>query len=250
MSGLRFDNLDFRETVAALKGALDRRARGYVVTPNIDHVVRYQRHADFHAACDGAAFRLADGVPLVWALRLLGQPIKARVAGSDLLPALCEMAAAEGYTIFLCGGGSGVAGQAAANLAGRFRGLRIAGTYTPPEMFEHEGHQAEAAVRAVNWAKPDILFVVLGSPKQELWTHRHWDRLQVTIAVCCGAALDYAAGVKARAPHWMQRAGLEWVWRLAHEPGRLWRRYLVQDAAFLGIFMKEWWGRRTRTWGR
>jgi len=250
VSGLLFDNLDLRETVATLRGALARRSRGYVVTPNIDHVVRYQKHSGFRASCDGAALRLADGVPLVWALRLLGQPIRTRVAGSDLLPALCEMAAEEGYTIFLCGGGRGVADRAAANLAERFPGLRIAGTYTPPLMSDHEGCEAKAAVCAVNSAKPDILFVGLGSPKQELWTHRHWDRLHVTLAVCCGAALDYAAGVKARAPLWMQRTGLEWLWRLVHEPSRLWRRYLVQDAAFLSIFVREWWRRRTRIWGR
>ena len=250
VSGLQFDNLDLRETVATLRGILARRGRGYVVTPNIDHVVRYQKHVGFRASYDEAALRLADGVPLVWASRLLGQPLKARVAGSDLLPALCEMAAGEGYTVFLCGGASGVADKAAVALARRFPGLRVVGTYTPPEMFEYEGLQAEIAVRAVNEAKPDILFVALGSPKQELWTHRNWDRLQVTVAVCCGAALDYAAGVKSRAPLWLQRVGLEWLWRLAHEPRRLWRRYLVQDAAFLGIFMKEWWGRRTRTWGR
>lgn len=102
------------------------------------------------------------------------------------------------------------------------------------------------AVHVVNQAKPDILFVGLGSPKQELWVHRYWDRLACTVAVCCGAAIDYAAGVKPRAPLWMQRAGLEWLWRLAHEPRRLWRRYLVDDVAFLGIFLREWWRLRVR----
>jgi len=250
VSGVQLDDLDLRETIAILKAALARRVRGYVVTPNIDHIVRYQKHPAFRASYDAAALRLADGVPVVWASRLLGQPLKARVAGADLLPALCEMAAGEGYSIFLCGGESGVAERAAAALARRFPGVRIAGMYTPPQKFQYEGLQAEAAVRAVNETKPDILCVALGSPTQELWTHRYWDQLQVTVAVCCGAALDYAAGVKVRAPLWMQRAGLEWLWRLAHEPGRLWKRYLVQDAAFLGIFMKEWWERHTRTWGR
>jgi N-acetylglucosaminyldiphosphoundecaprenol N-acetyl-beta-D-mannosaminyltransferase len=86
----------------------------------------------------------------------------------------------------------------------------------------------------------------MGSPKQELWVHRHWDRLACTVAVCCGAAIDYAAGVKPRAPRWMQRAGLEWFWRLVHEPRRLWRRYLVDDVAFLGIVLSEWWRLRVR----
>jgi N-acetylglucosaminyldiphosphoundecaprenol N-acetyl-beta-D-mannosaminyltransferase len=101
-------------------------------------------------------------------------------------------------------------------------------------------------VAAVRAARPDLLFVGLGSPTQELWVHRYWDRLACTVAVCCGAAIDYAAGVKPRAPLWMQRAGLEWLWRLAHEPRRLWRRYLVDDVAFVGIVLREWWRLRVR----
>ena len=95
-------------------------------------------------------------------------------------------------------------------------------------------------------ARPDILFIGLGSPKQECWVYGQWARLSAVVAVCCGAALDYAAGTKPRAPGWMRRGGLEWLWRLAREPGRLWRRYLVRDLAFVGIVLKEWWRRRAR----
>jgi N-acetylglucosaminyldiphosphoundecaprenol N-acetyl-beta-D-mannosaminyltransferase len=246
VADLLIDNLNLSEAVALLDRALARGARGYVVTPNVDHVVQYQRDAAFRAACDGAALRLPDSVPLVWASRLLGQPLRARVAGADLVPALCEMAAVRGHTVFLFGGRRDVAGQAAQRLAARFPRLRVAGTYTPPEEFEPAGPSAEAAVRAVNLARPALLFVGLGTPKQELWVNRYWDRLEATVVVCCGAAIDYAAGVQVRAPGWMQRAGLEWVWRLGHEPRRLWKRYLVRDAAFVGILLKEWWRRRIR----
>ena len=152
--------------------------------------------------------------------------------------------------MFFLGGQPGVAHMAAQRLEARFPGLHVAGTYSPPEHFQPEGAAAEAAVHAVNEVEPTLLFVALGSPKQELWVHRHWDRLDTIVAVCVGAALDFAAGSRPRAPGWMQRAGLEWLWRLALEPGRLWKRYLVRDAAFLGIFLTEWWRERIKTPGR
>jgi N-acetylglucosaminyldiphosphoundecaprenol N-acetyl-beta-D-mannosaminyltransferase len=228
------------QTVAAVARALARGLRGYVVTPNVDHLVLYQESEGFRAACDGASLRLADGMPIVWASRLLGRPLQARVAGADLFPRLCEMAAARGHRVFLLGGGAGVAERVAVRFAARFPGLRIAGVYAPPDRFEREAQASESAVRAVNAAKPALLFVALGTPKQELWVHRHWGRLDAGVALCCGAAFDFVAGVQIRAPVWMQRAGLEWLWRLARDPGRLWRRYLVRDAAFVGIFVKEW----------
>ena len=242
------DDLTLHEAVAGFDRAIARGARGwgYVVPVNVDVVVRYRQDAAFRVACERAALRVADGMPVVWATRLLGRPLRARVTGADLLPALCRSAAARGHTVFLLGGRPGVAHMAAGRLADRFPGLQVAGAYSPPDSFEPEGEAAEAAVLAVNAVKPSLLFVALGSPKQELWVHRHWDRLDTIVAVCVGAAIDFAAGTRARAPDWMQQAGLEWLWRLAREPGRLWRRYLVQDAAFLGIILKEWWSERIK----
>jgi N-acetylglucosaminyldiphosphoundecaprenol N-acetyl-beta-D-mannosaminyltransferase len=244
--GMVFDALSLPEAVDAIVDAATRGERGYVVTPNVDHVVRFQRDPDFRAAYAGAALCLADGVPVVWAAGFLGIPLKGRVAGADLLPAVCGAAAGRGLSIFLLGGEEGVAGAAASALAARFPGLRVAGTHTPPRGFGADAAATDAAITAVNAARPDILFIGLGSPKQECWIHAHWDRLSAVIAVCCGAALDYAAGTRRRAPRWMRLSGLEWVWRLAAEPGRLWRRYLVRDTAFVGIVLKEWWRRRAR----
>ncbi|MDR5709090.1 MAG: WecB/TagA/CpsF family glycosyltransferase, partial [Armatimonadota bacterium] len=223
--------------------------RGYIVTPNTDHVVRYHRDPAFRKAVDGAWLRLADGMPVVWASRLVGNPLPERVAGSDLLPELCRLAAERAYSVFFLGGRAGVARQAAENLKSRYRGLKVAGTYTPVEGFAQDPYDQEAAVEAVNRTEPDILFVGLGSPVQELWVHRNWDRLRVRVAVCCGAALDYAAGTQPRAPWWMRRAGLEWLWRLVHEPRRLWRRYLVDDLAFFGLVLQAVWAKRVRRRG-
>lgn len=250
IGNLRFDALDLPQTVAVVERALAAGTRGYIVTPNVDHLIEYRRNGAYQTACDAAALRLADGMPIVWASRLLGRSLPARVAGSDLLPALCRMAASNGCTVFLLGGAAGVAQQAAARLTERFPGLRIAGVHAPPERFASDGAAALEAVRIVNAVKPALLFVGLGAPKQELWVHRHWSRLDVTVAVCCGAAIDFAAGTQVRAPRWMQWAGLEWVWRLAREPGRLWRRYLVRDAAFMGIFLREWWSVQTHIFSK
>lgn len=244
--GMAIDSLSLPEAVDTIIGAAGRRERGYVVTPNVDHVVRYQGDPAFRAAYAGAALCLADGVPVVWAARLVGAPLRGRVAGADLLPALSAAAAARGLSIFLIGGGDGVAAAAAAALAARFPGLRVAGTHTPPLGFGDDAASTATAIEAVNAARPDILFVGLGSPKQEYWVHGQWDRLSAPVGVCCGAAIDYAAGTKSRAPGWMRGAGIEWIWRLAAEPSRLWRRYLVRDAAFVGIVLKEWWRRRVR----
>lgn len=242
-----FDRLTMSAAVAVVATALQHGSRGYVVTPNIDHVVRARRTSHLRAVYESALLSLADGMPLVWASRLMGRSLPERLAGSDLLPALCALAAERGHSVFLLGGGRHTVERAAVNLGIRFPGLRIVGTHSPPPEFTPEGDAAETAVAAVAQARPDVLFVGLGSPKQELWVYRHWDRLACTVAVCCGAAIDYAAGVKPRAPVWMQRAGLEWFWRLIHEPRRLWRRYLVDDVAFLGIVLREWWRLRVRT---
>lgn len=247
--GIDFADGRPEDALAAVESALRGRERGYVVTPNVDHMVRLHRDPGFRRAYEDAAFRFADGMPLVWASRLLGRPLRGRMAGSDLLPALAEMAAARGYTIFLLGGGEGVSLRAAMALRARFPVLRVAGVHAPPGRFGEDAVSSDAAIDAVAAARPDILFVGLGSPKQELWVHRHWERLACTVAVCCGAAIDFIAGAQTRAPAWMQRSGLEWLWRLAHNPRRLWRRYLVDDAAFLGIFLKEWWRLRVRKQG-
>jgi N-acetylglucosaminyldiphosphoundecaprenol N-acetyl-beta-D-mannosaminyltransferase len=246
--GMPVHRVDLGGAASAIFNALDAGRRGYVVTPNAQHVVLWRRDPAFRAACEGAALRLADGMSLVWASRLLGRPLPGRAAGSDLLPAVCQGAAARGWSVFLCGGREGVVQRAAERLQRRYPGLRIAGAYTPADRFTPTGDAAEDAVRAVNRARPDILFVGLGAPAQELWVHAHWDRLDARVAICCGAAIDYAAGVRRRAPVWMRRTGLEWLWRFGAEPRRLWHRYMVLNTVFLGICLAEW--RRQRAEAR
>lgn len=248
--GIAFDNVTMPEALERLTGLVSGGGKHVVTTANVDHVVRLQRDEAFREAYRNASLAVADGMPVVWASRLFGRPLKARVAGSDLMVQVCALAAARGWSVYFLGGKPGVAERAAENLKHRFGGLVVAGCDAPPLGFESDVVENHRAIERVKAARPDILFLALGAPKQEKWVTRHLDALPVKVAVCVGAGVDFAAGILRRAPRWMQRAGLEWVWRLAQEPGRLWRRYLVEDAAFLGILWHEWRRSRVRTPGR
>jgi N-acetylglucosaminyldiphosphoundecaprenol N-acetyl-beta-D-mannosaminyltransferase len=243
--GIAIDNLTMAQALERLRILLlDEGGRHYVVTPNVDHVVRLQRDTIFLQAYAGAALVLADGMPLVWASRSLGRPLKMRVTGADLLPRACQMAASLGKSVFLLGGADGVAERAAHNLRLASPGLRIAGTYSPPMGFERDAAEDRGVVERINRAQPDVLAIGLGAPKQELWIARHRRELIFSVALCIGGAIDLAAGVAARAPVWMQQGGLEWLWRLMQEPRRLWKRYLVDDLGFAPLVLREWQRRR------
>jgi N-acetylglucosaminyldiphosphoundecaprenol N-acetyl-beta-D-mannosaminyltransferase len=242
--GIAIDNVTMAQAVNIVRELLRQgKARHYVVTPNTDHIVRLHKDAAFRKAYAGASLVLADGMPLIWASRALGRPLKARVTGADLLPAVGEMAAAAGKSLFILGGRPGIAERAARNLQARYPGLRIAGTYAPPMGFERDPAENQRIVERINRAQPDVLAIGLGAPKQELWIAAHHRKLEFGVALCIGAAIDFAAGALERAPLWMQEQGLEWLWRLAQEPGRLWKRYLVEDMAFARIVAREWWQR-------
>lgn len=243
--GIAIDNVSQPEAVVRLRELLEDGGRHYVVTPNVDHVVRLQKDPEFREAYRGASLVVADGMPVVWASRLLGKGLKQRVTGSDLVPEVCRLAAESGRTVFFLGGNPGVAEKAGENLRSAYPELKVAGSYAPPFGFEKDPARDAEAVRRVNEAKADVILVALSAPKQEKWIHRHRDRLRFRLALCIGCALDYPAGTAHRAPAWMRRMGLEWLWRIGLEPKRLARRYLVEDMAFIGIFLREWLAERS-----
>lgn len=239
--GIGIDNLNNDEAVEAVRRLLDAgKGQHYVVTPNVDHVVRLESDAAFRQAYAGASLVLPDGMPVVWASRVLGKPLKDRVTGADLLPRACAMAARDGRSIFLLGGREGVGELAARNLAEKYPGLRIAGVYSPPLGFERDAAENRRIAAIVNRARPDILVLGLGAPKQELWIAAHRKSLDFGVALCVGAAIDFAAGTVSRAPRVLRNTGFEWAWRLVREPRRLWKRYLVDDMAFGRIVLREW----------
>ena len=238
--GISIHNMNMEEAIEEIHALVSGGGKHFVATPNVDHIVRLHRDREFLEVYQKASLVVADGLPIIWASRLLGKPLKERVAGSDLILPVCELAAKEGFSIYFLGGERGVAEKAGEKLKLLFPSLQIAGSYAPPFGFESDTAENQRIVQMINEAKPDILFVALGAPKQEKWIARHIEELRIKMALCVGAGIDFIAGAAKRAPRWMRGVGLEWLWRLVHDPKRLWKRYLVQDAKFLGIFFDEW----------
>jgi len=244
--GVFIDNLDMAGALAQIERLMAGGGQALVVTPNVQHINLIRKDADFRAAYASASLVLPDSVPLIWLSRLLGLRLKARVAGSDILPAFCPLAAAKGYRPFLLGSLSGVAARAAEILERDNPGLTTAGVYSPPLGFERSAEECRKAVAAVRAARPDVLFVGLGSPKGEIWASRNLEDLGVPVTICVGAAFDFITGRLRRAPQWMQRAGLEWFFRLIQEPRRMWRRYILGNAEFLIFLVRSIIEGRTR----
>ena len=245
MFGLHFDRVTLGGAVDQVMVAARRRNTGLVVTPNVDQIVKFDRDPFMHDVYRSAMHVYADGMPLVWVSRML-EPggLPERVTGADLLPAVCDAASREGASVYFFGGAPGVAQLAGNRMRERFSGLKLAGCCCPPHGFEHEPALSARLVDDINRSGADIVFLGVGAPKQEKWGHRHLDRLRVGPILCVGAALNFAAGLATRAPRMVQHSGFEWAWRLALEPRRLWRRYLVDDVRILMLAHQEY--RRNR----
>jgi exopolysaccharide biosynthesis WecB/TagA/CpsF family protein len=238
VAGVEFDAVDFGQaTDAIVKLAKDGR-RHHVVTGNVDHLMLLRRDPEFRRAYEMASLRVADGSPVVWLSKLIGTPLPERVTGSDLFPLVCERAQTEGLSIGVLGGREEGVPRALARLSIDYPNLRVAGFHCPPEGFEDDPELSAEAVAAVNEMQPDLLFVCLGAPKQERWWARNHLEVGPTVALHFGAAVDFYAGVVQRAPALFQRAGLEWLYRVLREPGRMWRRYLVRDMRFLAVMAR------------
>jgi N-acetylglucosaminyldiphosphoundecaprenol N-acetyl-beta-D-mannosaminyltransferase len=238
--GLQFQPLAFDAAVEAIAAAAQQRERALVITPNVDHIVTVQQRPEVRQIYRSARFVFADGMPVIWASRFIrGKALPGRVTGADLLPALCARAAERGLSVAFIGGLPGIAQRAAEVMRARHPTLKVVGVHCPPFGFESDPRQTQDIIDLCRAARPDLLFFGVGAPKQEIWSHTHLDQLDVGVVLCIGAALDFAAGTLQRAPLWMQRSGLEWLWRMAQDPRRLLKRYLVRDTAFLGIAARE-----------
>lgn len=212
---------------------------GFVVTPNLDHICLAERLPGIRAAYDEAFLSLADGMPLLWWTRWMGQALPEKVSGSDLVHPLCKQAARLGLRVFILGAPPGVARRAAERLTRQIPSLQVCGTLAPPLGFENVPETSARVFQQVQRAKPDLVFIALGCPKQENWMRVHHRALAPALLVGVGAAIEFVAGTQRRAPSWLSEAGLEWLHRLCHDPKRLWHRYLVRDAASLLICLRS-----------
>lgn len=226
------DAVTFEEALNAIEALAGR--GGAVFTPNVDHVVTAERNEEFAAAYDAAEVSVADGQWVVWAARALGTPLPEKISGSDLTLPLAKRLGARGRSIYFVGGAKGAARKAAQRLTAEC-GVRTAGI--------EDGRIDLAAPDAallgrIQAARPDVVLVALGSPKQELWIHRNVAALRPAVLLGVGATLDFLAGHVRRAPPWISKSGLEWAFRLALEPRRLARRYLLDDPRFAAIVLR------------
>jgi N-acetylglucosaminyldiphosphoundecaprenol N-acetyl-beta-D-mannosaminyltransferase len=233
------DNVTMQETLDAIEGFVAKGTPCYITNPNVDIVIRYNRDDEFERYYKEGALCVADGVPILWAAKFLGTPLKEKVSGSDLVPRVCELAHAKGYKLFFLGGRPGAADAAKRKLQESLIDLKVVGTYAPPLGFEKDESELRKIALMIKEAKPDILFVGLGAPKQERWIKQYHQQLAVPVSMGVGVTFEFIAGIVKRAPKWMQKIGFEWLWRLSMEPGRLWRRYLIDDMQFFGLILKQ-----------
>jgi N-acetylglucosaminyldiphosphoundecaprenol N-acetyl-beta-D-mannosaminyltransferase len=226
-----------RTALAQIERWIASGERRYVCVTGVHGVMESQDDPTLRDIHNAAGMVTPDGMPLVWLSRLWGHPEVERVYGPDLMVACCAASATSGHRHFFYGGGPGVPEKLAARLTARFPALIVAGTWSPP-FHELTDSEAEEVVQRIAAARPDILWVGLSTPKQERWMARFVGRVPVPVMIGVGAAFDMHAGLKRQAPRWMQRAGLEWVFRLAVEPRRLWRRYLRNNPRFIWYLLR------------
>lgn len=232
LGGVLLHAITEAQCVAHVADALAAGRGGWIVTANLDHLRRLRHAADFQACYAQANVAVADGMPLVWAARLQGTPLPARVAGSDLIFSLSAMAGAGRRRVFFLGGDAGTAEAAAEQLAARFPGLVVAGTECPAFGFERDPVQMAALRDRLAASRADLVFVALGSPKQELLIARLRDVSPQAWWIGIGISFSFVTGDVVRAPRWVQKLGLEWLHRLVQEPRRLAKRYLVHGLPF------------------
>jgi len=230
--GVGVSALNLDSALAAVAQALERKTKGYICVTGVHGVSEAQTSPDVRRILNRAFLNTPDGMPMVWMGRLQGLKDMRRVYGPDLMLRVCEYTQKRGFTHFLYGGAPGVAQDLKLRLEQRFPGLRIVGCHTPPFRPSTEPEEEELR-RQFQALKPDVVWVGLSTPKQEKFMADHWRELDATLFFGVGAAFDFFTGRVRQAPLWMQRAGLEWLFRLCSEPRRLWKRYLKNNPLFI-----------------
>jgi N-acetylglucosaminyldiphosphoundecaprenol N-acetyl-beta-D-mannosaminyltransferase len=235
---------DYDRVVEWMDATVAAGERGYLTAAAVNLVMSAREHAETLDAVLGATLVVPDGQPLVWALHALGHRGATRIYGPDLMAHHCARAAQAGTPIYLYGGRTPQALELLRErLCERFAGLEIVGGYSPP-FTPLTPAEEERVIESIDSSGADVVWVGIGQPKQELWMARMRPRLQAPLLVGVGAAFDFHAGLVPQAPAWMQRNGLEWTYRLAHEPRRLWRRYARHNPRFVAAFARQYASQR------
>jgi N-acetylglucosaminyldiphosphoundecaprenol N-acetyl-beta-D-mannosaminyltransferase len=235
--GVHFSNLDGPELIGLLDGRITEVKKTQVCFVPTNSILAARKSKFVMDVYNSADVVMCDGVPVQWASRMLGTPLKQRLTGFDFFPHFIQHCAEKKYSVYFLGAKEGVAKQLATQYQSRYPGIRVAGYYTPPFAAAFSDDQNKAMLSAINAAKPDVLFVSLTAPKQDIWIHQQLEHLNVKLAIGVGAAFDSEAGSLKRAPIFMQQMGLEWFYRFLQEPGRMFRRYFIEAPVFVPLVM-------------
>jgi N-acetylglucosaminyldiphosphoundecaprenol N-acetyl-beta-D-mannosaminyltransferase len=237
---------DYEHTMDWIDATIARRDKGYVCVAAVHTVMACKDDEELRDAVLDSSLTVPDGQPLVWAMNAMGHDLPQRVYGPELMARYCERSALTGARMFLYGGrNQGALVQLALNLRRRYPGVKIVGGYSPP-FRQLSSEEEDAVVSEINRSKADIVWVGIGVPKQEKWMAAMRDRLDAPVLIGVGAAFDFHAGLVPQAPDWMQHSGLEWAYRLAHEPRRLWKRYARYNPLFVARFARQYGRHRRR----
>ncbi len=231
---VQINNVSMQEMLANLEQRV-------VLTPNVDHLMKLQHDADFFHIYKSADYRVCDSQVLLYASRFLGTPLQEKISGSDFFPAFYKFHADnEDIKIFLLGGLEGVPDRATAAINQKINREIVVDCYSPPFGFESDEQECLAIIERISRSGATVLAVAVGAPKQEKWIHKYKRHLPtVKIFMAIGATVDFEAGVIPRAPCWMSRLGIEWLYRLINEPNRLWKRYFMDDLPFFYLLLKQ-----------
>jgi N-acetylglucosaminyldiphosphoundecaprenol N-acetyl-beta-D-mannosaminyltransferase len=237
--GVTIHNVTATQAIESVDAFVSSQKPHKIIVANAAKLVKAQKDTELLSALRTSNLVTADGISIVLGARMFGVKLVERVTGSEhLLPLSCELAAQKEYSVFFLGAGPGVAEKAAGILKRQYPGLKVAGTYSPGYNVLHDEGETKRAVGAVREVSPDILFVALGTPKQEKWISRNLDALGVPVTIGVGATLDFIAGVSKRPPPWVHGVGFAWLYRLLHEPTRLWRRNF-EGLVFIALVARE-----------
>ncbi|MDX1521444.1 MAG: WecB/TagA/CpsF family glycosyltransferase [Anaerolineae bacterium] len=236
--GIGIDPVTMPQAIGRISAWVETGVRTYISMCTVHTVMECQRDKAVRQAVNGAGMATPDGMPLVWLSGWKSNSAVSRVYGPDLMLELCRHSQAKGFRHYFYGGAEGIPDQLAQNLKRQFPDLQIAGSFSPPFRPLTSSEDAEI-IRMINATGPDIIWVGLGTPKQDLWMMTHRDRLTAPVLIGVGAAFDFHTGRVRQAPKWMQKRGLEWFYRLLQEPKRLWYRYLVYNPLFILLTMAQ-----------
>lgn len=235
--GIKIDNLDFQEALARVEEIVTAREPEYFSCINLHQIVLYKENERFREITDRAGLLTVDGQPVMWIAKMFGTPIKEKVPGEEFVPAVCKLATEKGYRIFFLGGAPGAAERAVENLRKDWPHLKVAGTYSPPFGFEHDEAEMEKINALLKASQADILFVGLGSPKQDIFIDENKKIYRIPLSLSIGIAIDYLGGSIDPTPKWARDHGLAWFFRFIQEPRRLFKRYFIEGWKVLGYII-------------